>query len=216
MKATIIVALHIEINVIISPRYMQNTHYSEGEMWETLKAVSCVIGCHGVYDDEHPARMAEMARRIGNELAMEPQHIRAMEYAVLLHDIGQLHVRETIMRKPGRLTREEFLEVQAHPIESEKVISLMPHMSLAAHWVRWHHEWWDGSGYPDRLRGAQIPLPSRILVAVDAFAAMQCDRPYRGAMTREEALNELRLMAGIQFDPVVVKTILKLSEKNML
>lgn len=186
------------------------------ETWKTLKAVSSVIGSHGMYDGEHLARVADLAQRIGEELGMNEKDIESLRYAVLLHDIGQIRVRETILRKPGRLTREEFLEIQAHTLESEKVVGMMPKLERAAQWVRWHHEWWDGSGYPDRLQGEQIPLPSRILVVVDAYAAMKSERPYRGAMTHEEALSELRLMAGIQFDPKVVRNFLNLIEKGEL
>lgn len=186
------------------------------EIWKTLKAVSSVIGSHGMYDAEHLSRVADLAQKIGEEMGMAGGDIESLRFAVLLHDIGQIRVRETILRKPGRLTREEFLEIQAHTIESEKVIGMMPNLGRASQWVRWHHEWWDGSGYPDRLQGEQIPLPSRIIVVVDAFAAMRSERPYRGAMSKDEALHELRLMAGIQFDPFVVKTFLSLIEKGEL
>lgn len=174
------------------------------ELWETLKAVSYVIGSHEQYDEEHTARLAGHACLIGEKMALDPEETEQLEYAVLLHDIGQIIVRETILKKPGKLTRDEFHEMQAHTIESEKIINMMPKLGWAAQWARWHHEWWDGSGYPDRLAGEAIPLPSRILAVVDAFGAMLCDRPYRPAMTREEAIAELKLMSGIQFDPKIV------------
>jgi HD-GYP domain-containing protein (c-di-GMP phosphodiesterase class II) len=174
------------------------------ELWDTLKAVSLVIGSHELYDEEHPTRIANYARMLGEEMGLEPEEVEQLEYAVLLHDIGQIKVRETILKKPGRLTREEFFEVQAHPIESEKIINMMPNLECTAQWTRWHHEWWDGSGYPDRLQGDSIPLPSRILAVADAFGAMLCDRPYRAALSPDEAMSELKLMAGIQFDPKIV------------
>jgi HD-GYP domain-containing protein (c-di-GMP phosphodiesterase class II) len=180
------------------------TRKLSSELWDTLKAVSLVIGSHELYDDKHPVRIAGYARVIGEEMGLEPEEVEQLEYAVLLHDIGQIRVRETILKKPGRLTREEFFEVQAHPIESEKIINMMPNLECAAQWTRWHHEWWDGSGYPDRLMGAAIPLPSRILAIADAFGAMLCDRPYRSALSTDEAISELKLMAGIQFDPNIV------------
>ncbi|MEW5946392.1 MAG: HD domain-containing phosphohydrolase [bacterium] len=193
---------------------MKKEKENKAELWETLRAVSYVIGSHGMYDEDYSARVAGWARKIGGELGLSGEDLESLEHAVFLHDIGQIRVRETILKKPGRLSREEFLEVEAHPIESEKVMRMMPRMERPAQWVRWHHEWWDGTGYPDRLRGGQIPLPARILVVVDAFAAMQSERPYRGAMSLGEALQELRLMAGIQFDPLVVAAVLRLVERK--
>lgn len=177
------------------------------ELWQTLKAMWYVISPHELPDQDHAERLAGVTGRLGEIMGMSDADVESLEYAVLLHDVGLVKVRETILKKPGRLTPEEYLEVQAHPIESEKILNMMPRMENAAQWVRWHHEWWDGSGYPDRLYGRKIPLPSRILVVVDAWDAMQSERPYRQAKTREEAMQELRLMAGIQFDPAVVKAI---------
>ena len=175
------------------------------DLWETLKAVSIVISSHELDDAEHPVRIAGYARMLAERIGIESEEIEQVEYAVLLHDIGQIKVREHILKKPGRLTREEFFEVQAHPIESEKIINMMPNLGLAAQWCRWHHEWWDGTGYPDRLQGETIPVASRILAIADAFGAMLCDRPYRSALSPQEAISELKLMAGIQFDPKLVK-----------
>ncbi len=174
------------------------------DIWQTLKAVSYVIGSHEFFDELHQERILKYSRDIATEMDLSEKETEQLDYAILLHDIGQIKVRETILNKPGKLSVEEFLEVQAHPIESEKIISMMPGLTLASQWVRWHHEWWDGSGYPDRLKGAAIPLPSRILSVADAFGAMLCERPYRPAMEPDEALSELLLMAGIQFDPKTV------------
>jgi len=185
------------------------------ELWETLKAVSLVIGSHEIADVSHPTRIAGYARMLAEETGLEPEEVEQIEYAVLLHDIGQIKVRETILKKPGRLTREEFFEVQSHPIESEKIINMMPNLGWAAQWTRWHHEWWDGSGYPDRLLGNAIPIPSRILAITDAFGAMLCDRPYRAALSPQEAIAELKLMAGIQFDPNLVARFEKIYNKTM-
>jgi HD-GYP domain-containing protein (c-di-GMP phosphodiesterase class II) len=183
------------------------------ELWDTLKAVSLVIGSHELDDEAHPTRIAGYARMLGEEMGLDAEEVEQIEYAVLLHDIGQIKVRETILKKPGRLTREEFFEVQAHPMESEKIINMMPNLEKAAQWTRWHHEWWDGSGYPDRLQGAAIPMPSRILSVTDAFGAMLCDRPYRSALSPDDAITELKLMAGIQFDPGLVTVFEKIHDK---
>ena len=181
-------------------------------LWETMKAVWYVINPSEAPDTEHAEKTAALARQLGEAMGLTQADIEGLEYAVLLHDIGQIKIRETILKKPGRLTQEEYLELQGHPIESEKIISMMPGLESTAQWTRWHHEWWDGSGYPDRLYGRKIPLPARILVVVDAWDAMLSERPHRPPKTREEATTELCLMAGIQFDPTVVKALLSLIE----
>ena len=187
---------------------------SRSELWQIFKAFSYVIGSRDRYDEELISKLAGYASAIGERIGLDPAEVEQLEFAVLIHDIGQIRIRETILKKPGRLTRREFLEVQSHPIESEKIISMMPNLSWAAQWSRWHHEWWDGSGYPDRLAGEAIPPPSRILLIVDAFGAMLSERPYRPAMSKEEAVAELKLMAGIQFDPGMVSIFEKIVNEN--
>lgn len=177
------------------------------QMWETLKAVWYVINPGGAPDTSHAEELAALARRLGAAMGLDGADLENLEYAVLLHDIGQIKVRETILKKPGRLSPEEYLEIQGHPMESERIVRMMPGLETAAQWTRWHHEWWDGSGYPDRLWGNKIPLPARILVVLDAWDAMQSERPYRAARSRDESMQELRLMAGMQFDPAVVKAL---------
>ena len=176
------------------------------ELWQTLKAMWYVVSPHALPDLGHPDSLADLAEKVGRIMDLGDADIESLKYALLLHDIGQIKVQD-ILKKPGRLSPEEYLEVQSHPIETEKILSMMPRMEKAAQWARWHHEWWDGGGYPDRLYGKKIPLPSRILVVIDAWDAMQSERPYRAAKSREEAMGELKLMAGIQFDPSVIKAI---------
>jgi HD-GYP domain-containing protein (c-di-GMP phosphodiesterase class II) len=183
-------------------------------MWETLKAVWYVISPSQAPDTGHAERIAGLTRELGSAMGLSDADIEGLEYAVLLHDIGQIKVRETILKKPGRLSPEEYQEIQGHPIESERIVRMMPGLENAAQWTRWHHEWWDGSGYPDRLAGRKIPLPARILVVVDAWDAMQSERPYRAAKSREQAIQELRLMAGIQFDPGVVNALHKIVSED--
>lgn len=181
-------------------------------LWKTLKAFSYVIGTFKMDNLEQADLAAKYVTDICQKMNLTDSDIMALKYAVLVHDIGQLTIRESILKKTEKLTKEEFLEIQGHPIEGEKVLNMIPWLERTAQWVRWHHEWWDGSGYPDKLYGEKIPLPSRILAVVDAFTAMLNDRPYRPAMTKEEALTELKLMAGIQFDPKVVKIMCEVIE----
>lgn len=177
------------------------------DLWATLKAVWYVITPHVTPDLDRAETLAALARDVGRAAGLADGDLDSLACAALLHDIGQVRVRETVLKKPGRLTREEFLEIQGHPIESEKILNMMPGLDAAASWSRWHHEWWDGSGYPDRLAGVQIPLPARILAVVDAYDAMQSERPWRAAKSREETISELRLMAGLQFDPGAVRAL---------
>jgi HD-GYP domain-containing protein (c-di-GMP phosphodiesterase class II) len=119
----------------------------------------------------------------------------------MLHDVGKVSLPDQILRKPGPLDDREYEEVKRHPVVGAEYVNRVDGLSPIAVWVRHSHEHYDGSGYPDGLRGEEIPLASRILLVADAFDAMTSDRPYRAAIPHEEALAELRRNAAIQFDP---------------
>jgi HD-GYP domain-containing protein (c-di-GMP phosphodiesterase class II) len=121
--------------------------------------------------------------------------------AAMLHDVGKVSVPDHILRKRGPLTPDEFAEVAKHPEMGAEIIGRIGSLKPIVPWIRHAHEHWDGSGYPDGLSGEAIPLASRILLVADAFDAMTSDRPYRRALSHDEALAELRHQAGTQFDP---------------
>jgi HD-GYP domain-containing protein (c-di-GMP phosphodiesterase class II) len=135
------------------------------------------------------------------------------EYGFLLHDAGKVGVPERILSKPGPLTAAEWRIMRTHPVIGYQMLENIPFMTTAAEIVRCHHEMFDGSGYPEGLRGEEIPLPARAFSVVDAFDAMTTDRPYRQALPSEHAAAELARMAGSQFDPEVVEVFLPLIDR---
>jgi diguanylate cyclase len=122
-----------------------------------------------------------------------------------LHDIGKVGVNENILQKPGPLTTEEWLEMRKHTAIGYRIAQNTPELSAVADYILYHHERWDGTGYPKGLKGIEIPLLCRILAVVDAYDAMTNDRSYRKAMTREEAMTEIMRNAGTQFDPQIAE-----------
>jgi len=124
------------------------------------------------------------------------------------YDIGKIGIPEDILNKPGLLTEEEYRIVQRHPVISAEILERFEHLRELAHIVRYHHERWDGKGYPEGLSGEEIPIESRILAVADAFDAMTSDRPYRKALKLEKAIEEIRKNKGKQFDPDIVEVFI--------
>jgi putative nucleotidyltransferase with HDIG domain len=157
---------------------------------------------------EHSRGVVVLALAVGRQLGLDARAQRELEFGALLHDIGKLRTPEAILNKPGPLTDEEWAIIRRHPIDGQAMLDriggALTDVGLI---VRAHHERWDGGGYPDGLRGEQIPLAARIISASDAFSAMTTDRPYRGACPVDTALMELQACAGTQFDPVVVHAL---------
>jgi HD-GYP domain-containing protein (c-di-GMP phosphodiesterase class II) len=146
---------------------------------------------------------------VGEELGLEAESLKRLELGALFHDIGKIGIPNSVLLKPGPLTDEERALIETHPELGEKIIAPIDQLQDVCGIVRACHERWDGGGYPDRKRGDEIPLESRIIFACDAFHAMTTDRPYRRALPAEEALRRLREAAGTQFDPQVVDVCLR-------
>ena len=127
----------------------------------------------------------------------------------LLHDIGKIAIDENILNKPGKLTDEEWEEVKRHPEIGYRILSTVNDMSEMAGYVLAHHEKWNGTGYPKGLKGEEIPLQSRIITIADSYDAMTSERSYRNALSEEDAIEELKVNAGIQFDPELVKVFVE-------
>jgi len=154
---------------------------------------------------EHSGAVAALARAVGERMGISPPELDDLERAAELHDIGKIAIPDTILNKPAALDQEEWSFMRRHTLIGESMLSAAPALQAAARIVRSSHERYDGGGYPDGLRGEEIPLASRIVFVCDAFHAMTSDRPYGAAGTVEAALKELSDCAGLQFDPAVVK-----------
>jgi GAF domain-containing protein len=153
---------------------------------------------------EHSEDVVLLAGLVGQLLQLDRPALVELEFAARLHDVGKIRVPDRVLNKPGPLNPQEREVMRCHSAWGSETLSGVPGLEVVATIVRFHHERWDGGGYPDGLGGACIPLASRIIAVCDAFGAMTCDRPYRAGMPPAEALGELRAGAGTQFDPAVV------------
>jgi len=156
----------------------------------------------------HSARVAELAAAIARRLGLSDDEVLRARLGGWLHDVGKIAIPDTILTKPGKLTDEEWQIVRTHAAVGADLIGHFPELAAACSAVRHHHERYDGTGYPDRLAGEQIPLGARIVAAADAYSAMTGQRPYRRPRTTDDAIIELRRGAGSQFDPAVVTALI--------
>lgn len=179
---------------------------------ETIRSLAFVVEAKDAYTGQHLERCRAYGVALMVELGVAGDHPDA-EYGFLLHDTGKIGVPERILSKPGPLTAAEWRVMRTHPVIGYQILQNIPHMTTAAEIVRCHHEMFDGSGYPARLAGEEIPLPARAFSIVDAFDAMTTDRPYRAALGTDHAAAELARMAGTQFDPEVVEVFLPLIDR---
>jgi len=162
------------------------------------------------YDNPHAQRVAEIAGEIAKAFHLARHDRGSLHAAALLHDLGEVAMERDYIQATGALSQEERIDLARHPVIGEREASRVGADRAAQLLVRWHHEWWNGAGYPDALRREEIPLGARILRLADSYAALTDARPYRPAMTVEEARRELINRAGIEFDPGVVSVFLSL------
>ena len=157
----------------------------------------------------HLVRMARLAGLIAEGLHMHDDEVRMLELAAPLHDIGKIGVPDAVLRKPAKLNEEEWTKMKLHPIHGQKILRNIQFLEGAARVVAQHHERWDGSGYPDGLRGNEIPLVARIVAVADVFDALISERPYKPAWSREQASAYVREHSGTLFDPACVEALLR-------
>lgn len=183
---------------------------------EVITALASAIDARDAYTHGHSTRVTEYAVAIAEEMGLPPTEVDIIRNASILHDVGKIGIRENILKKDRKLTRDERREMQYHPLIGARILQsvrlLEPVLPLVYH----HHEWYDGSGYPDGLRGEEIPLGARIIAVADAFESMTSDRPYRKALPLEEAVSELQRGKSRQFDPNVVDVFLRLLEEGKI
>ncbi len=166
--------------------------------------------------DAHTARVESYAEAIATRLGWEADRLEELKLGAALHDVGKINVRPEVLSKPGRLDEAELAEIRAHPVEGVWLIAGVPSLTAALPYVLFHHERWDGLGYPTRRRMTEIPIEGRIIAAADAFDAMTSPRPYRPAGDVTEAVAELRRCAGSQFDPDTVEALIDAVESGQV
>ena len=175
-----------------------------------------MLGEHDRLTAEHSDGIVATACTVARALEVAPPDLAELRLAAPLHDVGKIRVPDSILGKPAPLTRRERAVINRHPEWGAELLACVPGLEVVAGIVRFHHERWDGAGYPDGLSGEQIPLASRIIAACDAYHAMTSDRPYRRAMSAEQAICELQANAGSQFDPRVVAELEAAADRSVL
>jgi len=172
---------------------------------ETVRSLASAVDAKDPYTAGHSQRVQLIAKDLGAELRVSEAELEALEWGGLLHDIGKIGIPDAILLKQGELDKEERMVMNAHPVKGEEIIRPVQKLAPELPIIRHHHEWFNGSGYPDRLVGHDIPRLARILHVADSFEAMTAARPYRMTpLSEEQALGELHKYSGIQFDPEVV------------
>jgi HD-GYP domain-containing protein (c-di-GMP phosphodiesterase class II) len=186
--------------------------------FDVMKAIASLIDAKDGYTHKHSERVSAFGVRLARHLGFDADSRAVVELSGLLHDVGKIGVPDAILNKPGKLTDEEFSQMRLHPvhgarilsqIQSDKVVSILPG-------VKYHHERWDGKGYPEGLKGEEIPMLGRVLGVADFLDALSSDRSYRKGLTLDEALAMVKDLEGKAFDPVVVKAAVELHEKGDL
>lgn len=183
---------------------------------QTIRTLAEAVDAKDAYTRGHSERVGVYASKIARELGLPKDLIERVYIAGLLHDVGKIGVRDAVITKPDRLTPEEYEEMKAHPEVGARILQPVAFLADVVPCVRHHHEWYDGSpsGYPDRLRGEQIPLPSRIILVADTVEAMTSDRPYRSGLPLDAVVKELHKYAGSQFDPTCTTACLQVLERE--
>lgn len=179
---------------------------------ETVRSLAYVVEAKDAYTGQHLERCRVYGMALLRELGLEKE-LREAEYGFLLHDAGKVGISERILNKPGPLTAAEWRVMRTHPLIGYQMVGGIPFLKPAAEVIRYHHEMFDGSGYPEGLRGERIPISARVFSIVDAFDAMTTDRPYRAALSLDHAAGEFDKMAGTQFDPEIVRVFVPMCER---
>ena len=184
----------------------------QGTYLSTVKALVSLIEAKDAYTKGHTERVADYSVALGKRMSLSREQLREIAFGAVLHDIGKLIIYESILNKPGNLNREEWEALKKHPEVGASIIENMDFLSETVALVRHHHEQWDGKGYPDGLKGDEIPVGARIIAVCDCFDAMTTNRSYRKALTWKKTLHTLRSKSGTQFDPLVVQCFIEMLE----
>jgi putative two-component system response regulator len=178
--------------------------------------LALAVEAKDTYTEGHLRRLSSYSEQLAAASGLSPQHVKAIRFGGLLHDIGKISIDDAILRKPGKLTAEEYDQIKRHPEYGARIVQAMRFAAEVGPIIHHHHERWDGAGYPDGLAGEAIPIGARIVAIVDAYDAMMTDRPYRRSLGLEETLRRLRAGRGCEWDPVLLDRFVQLIEDGAL
>lgn len=182
----------------------------------SIKSLAAVLKTKSQYAYTHTSGFVKLALEIGRRMIMSQEELQYLHYAALMPDAGKAWVPEKILKKPSGLTKKEYTLVKQHPLKGVELIKYIDVLKPCIPIVLHHHERYDGSGYPSRLKGSKIPLGARIMAICDAFEAMLTKRPYRSALSLKQVMEEINAHSGDQFDPVIVKILKELYQEGYL
>jgi hypothetical protein len=205
--ATAIDHARLLIEVIEKSKAIREAHF------DSIKALAEALETKDVYTRGHSERTVHYTVVIGKRLGLSEKELEWLQYGAILHDIGKIGIPENILNKPGPLTKEEFEIMKRHPVMGAEIIRHIKYLDPVVPIVLHDHERYDGNGYPHGLSGEAIPLGARIIALVDAYDAMTTDRVYRKAIPKEEAIEQIRLKAGTQFDPTLSSLFIDILSK---
>jgi putative nucleotidyltransferase with HDIG domain len=188
---------------------------SESAYDSTLRALSLALDVRDRETEGHAQRVARYMDLLARELRSAKLDVRTLRRGALLHDVGKIGIPDEILRKTGELDGAQWRIMKRHPAYGARILAGIPYLSGAAEIVHHHHERFDGSGYPDGLAGEEIPLGARVFALADALDAMTSDRPYRRAMSLEDAVTEIERCSGKQFDPLIVNAFLRIPVERL-
>lgn len=181
----------------------------------TVRVLAAAIDARDTYTLGHSTRVAQLSVEMGKEIGLTNAELEDLEIACLFHDVGKIKIPDAILLKKGKLDTLEHREMTRHTEYGTEILSKAPSLLKYIPAVRHHHEWYDGTGYPDGISGDKIPLAAAIISLADVYDAMTSDRPYREALTEEEACRKIKELAGRQFSPDLVKIFLRTVEKKL-
>lgn len=181
--------------------------------YKTIKSIAHALDAKDEYTHGHSMRVTLYSLALAKIMNLSDDLLEEIETTGLLHDIGKIAIPEKILLKPGKLTVEEYEIIKTHPELGEKLVNGIEKLKLVSNWLKSHHERFDGKGYPEGLKGEEIPISSRIIAIADTYDAMTSNRAYRKALSHEEAMAEIKLCAGTQFDPKLADIFVNLGDE---
>jgi HD-GYP domain-containing protein (c-di-GMP phosphodiesterase class II) len=193
------------------PLFSRNTE-TDGAARDAYLHLAAAADEFEQYVNPHAVRIAAIADKIAEAFHLAPQDRKSLRIAARMHDLGEVAMERDYIKRAGSLTDEERVDLQRHPVIGEQEAARASADRDVQLLVRWHHEWWNGSGYPDALSQNEIPLAARILRVADAYASLTDARPYRAAMTEADARAQMIEHAAIEFDPAIVSVLLSLTD----
>lgn len=180
----------------------------------SIRMIAAAIDAKDPYTRGHSERVCNYSLAIGKELGFSNVEMEELRISAMLHDVGKIGVDDRVLRKPTALNEDEFSLIKSHPFKGAQIMEPVPQLKKIIPGIKYHHENWSGGGYPDGIKGDDIPLIARIIAVADTFDAMTTDRPYQKAMTPKYAAEKIRSLTGKRFDPKVVEAFLKAFEKG--